>query len=107
MCAFRTRSGSSIANHKIGKLSALDVPGNVIFIGDANHAVSPFSGAGSNLALMDGLDLAEQLCKASSFEEAVKAYDKLAIPRSKQVIRMSHFTISVAHSTGWWTWAYV
>jgi 2-polyprenyl-6-methoxyphenol hydroxylase-like FAD-dependent oxidoreductase len=80
---------------------------NVIFIGDANHAVSPFAGAGANLALQDGWDFAEQLCKATSLEVAVKEYDNLAIPRAQRVVKMSHFTISVAHSTGWRAWVYM
>lgn len=47
----------------------------VIFIGDANHAMCHFSGNGANMALMDGCDLAEQLCKASTLVAAVETYD--------------------------------
>jgi 2-polyprenyl-6-methoxyphenol hydroxylase-like FAD-dependent oxidoreductase len=74
---------------------------NVIFIGDANHAVSPFAGNGANLALCDGWDLAEQLTKASSLEEGLRAYDSLAVARSRRVLRQSHISIRAAHSTGW------
>jgi 2-polyprenyl-6-methoxyphenol hydroxylase-like FAD-dependent oxidoreductase len=78
--------------------SLKDIP--IVFIGDANHAVSPFAGAGANLALVDGWDLAQQLCKFESLSDALMAYDKMAIPRSK--------TVGLAHCTGWrfllYTW---
>jgi 2-polyprenyl-6-methoxyphenol hydroxylase-like FAD-dependent oxidoreductase len=73
----------------------------VIFIGDANHAVSPFAGNGANLALCDGWDLAEQLTKASSVGEGLEAYDSMVVPRSRGVLRQSHISIRAAHSTGW------
>jgi 2-polyprenyl-6-methoxyphenol hydroxylase-like FAD-dependent oxidoreductase len=76
---------------------------NVVFLGDANHAVTPFAGAGACLALSDGWDLAEQLVKHVKFEDALKAYDELSIPRAKNVLRMSHFTIKFGHGKGWWT----
>jgi 2-polyprenyl-6-methoxyphenol hydroxylase-like FAD-dependent oxidoreductase len=72
----------------------------VVSVGDANHAVSPFAGNGANLALTDGWDLATQLCQSESFAEAVEKFDAYAIPRSRTVIRQSHFTIAVAFSTG-------
>jgi 2-polyprenyl-6-methoxyphenol hydroxylase-like FAD-dependent oxidoreductase len=75
----------------------------VVFLGDANHAVTPFAGAGACLALSDGWDLAEQLVKHEKFEDALKAYDELSIPRAKNVLRMSHFTIKFGHGKGWWT----
>ena len=60
--------------------------GRVIFIGDANHAMCQFAGNGANMAnmaLMDGWDLAEQLCKAETLVAAVETYDELSMPQSK------------------------
>lgn len=75
----------------------------VVFIGDANHAVSPFAGAGANLALADGWDLAAQLCSSdsSSLAGALAAYDELSMPRARTVRRYSHLAIGLAHCTGW------
>ncbi|KAF4968120.1 hypothetical protein FZEAL_10434, partial [Fusarium zealandicum] len=50
-----------------------DLP--VLFIGDSNHAVTPFAGYGANLALSDAWDLAEQLVAGDSLSEAVTEYD--------------------------------
>ncbi|CAG8949910.1 hypothetical protein HYFRA_00004240 [Hymenoscyphus fraxineus] len=73
----------------------------VVFIGDANHAVSPFAGNGANLAMMDAWDLAEQLSTKETLEDALKAYDTVSMPRARTVIKQSHMTIALAHSTGW------
>ncbi|KND92491.1 Zeaxanthin epoxidase, chloroplastic [Tolypocladium ophioglossoides CBS 100239] len=74
--------------------------GNVIFVGDSNHAVSPFAGNGANLALKDGWDLASQLCAGASLDEAVAAYDKLALPRAVKTLKTSRGRIGLAHCTG-------
>lgn len=73
----------------------------IVFIGDSNHAVSPFAGYGANLALSDGYDLAEQLCKGDSLAAAVLAYDKLSVPRATRILRGSRWRIKAGHSTGW------
>jgi 2-polyprenyl-6-methoxyphenol hydroxylase-like FAD-dependent oxidoreductase len=83
-----------------------EVP-NVVFVGDANHAVSPFAGNGANMALCDGWDLVEQLGKAGSLEEGVQAYDAIVVPRATKVLKQSHFAIKVAHSGAWPLWFYM
>lgn len=79
----------------------------VVFIGDSNHAVSPFAGNGANLAMMDGWDLAEQMCKSSSLRAALVSYDRLSVPRARSTVKMSHMSITVAHSQGWRLFFYV
>ncbi|EFW14173.1 hypothetical protein D8B26_002454 [Coccidioides posadasii str. Silveira] len=81
-----------------------DVP--VIFIGDSNHAMSPFAGNGANMALLDGWDLAEQLCRAQSLESALEAYDKSSIGRSQNAIAGSRWAISMGHATGFRLFGY-
>ncbi|KAI1149781.1 putative monooxygenase [Nemania diffusa] len=80
--------------------------GPVLFVGDANHAVSPFAGNGANLALKDGWDLAEQLCRSSSLARAVAAYDKRSLPRAVATLKSSHWRIKVGHATGLTYWTY-
>ncbi|KAK5202643.1 hypothetical protein LTR47_011571 [Exophiala xenobiotica] len=74
--------------------------GPVIWIGDANHAVSPFAGNGANLAIMDGWDLAASLRKAEYLENAIAMYDKIAVPRAQKILTMSRWTIDILHATG-------
>ncbi|KAK4958332.1 hypothetical protein LTR10_004758 [Elasticomyces elasticus] len=81
------------------------VPRGVVFIGDSNHAVSPFAGHGANLALKDGYDLAECLCIASTVEEAVQEYDDRSMSRASLSVEKSHRCITMAHTSGF-TWAF-
>ncbi|KAF4635073.1 hypothetical protein G7Y89_g3031 [Cudoniella acicularis] len=74
---------------------------SVVYIGDSNHAISPFAGNGANMAMMDGWDLAEQLCKNETLDGALKAFDALCIPRSKAVVKWERRSIATAHATGW------
>ncbi|KAI1314002.1 putative monooxygenase [Xylaria venustula] len=80
--------------------------GPVIFIGDANHAVSPFAGNGANLALKDGWDLADQLCQSNNLTRAVTTYDKRSVPRAVATLNSSHWRIKVGHATGLGYWMY-
>ena len=72
----------------------------VVFIGDSSHAISQFGGNGTNLALMDGWDLAECMCGGASFTEAVGHYDARAVLRAKQNWRHSKLAIAIAHAKG-------
>ncbi|KAJ4317443.1 hypothetical protein N0V84_007351 [Fusarium piperis] len=72
----------------------------VIFIGDSNHAVSPFAGNGANTAMQDGCDLAELLLSSESLESAVAAYDIVSVPRAEKTLKSSHRRISVANLEG-------
>lgn len=73
---------------------------SVMFLGDSNHPVSPFAGNGANMALKDGVDLAQQLCGALTRDEAVAAYDKLALPRANKTLQQSRQRIGHSHCTG-------
>ncbi|KAJ9496834.1 hypothetical protein H2202_007611 [Exophiala xenobiotica] len=72
----------------------------VVFIGDANHVLSPYEIVGANLALNDGWDLAEQICKNGSIEAAVEAYGKLSVARFEKPFKFSHERVRFGHSTG-------
>jgi 2-polyprenyl-6-methoxyphenol hydroxylase-like FAD-dependent oxidoreductase len=73
--------------------------GPAIFIGDSNHAITPFSGYGASLAMKDGWDLATQLCGSQGLEEAVKAYDAISIPRATKMLKESRQRIDMSHAT--------
>lgn len=79
-----------------------------VFIGDSNHALSPFAGFGANLALNDGWDLAEQLCSrgATSLAAAVGGYDAVSVPRAARVVKASRQRLRVGHSTGFRLWLF-
>ncbi|MGI5447801.1 FAD-dependent oxidoreductase [Streptomyces sp. CA-243310] len=51
-------------------------------LGDAAHLMSPFSGMGANLAMLDGADLAQALVDHPTVDQAVTAYEKILLPRS-------------------------
>ncbi|RFU29799.1 hypothetical protein B7463_g6544, partial [Scytalidium lignicola] len=83
--------------HKSDGLNALPV----IFIGDSNHAVTPYAGNGANMALMDGWDLADQLVKCASLKAAVENFDRLSYPRASSTLKFSHANIRIGHTQGW------
>ena len=63
--------------------------------------MSPFAGNGANLALMDAWDLASCLKSAASLDEALKAYDAIAVPRAQGVLTISRWSIDIGHASGW------
>jgi 2-polyprenyl-6-methoxyphenol hydroxylase-like FAD-dependent oxidoreductase len=83
-----------------------DMP--VVFIGDSNHALSPFAGFGANLALADAYDLAEQLCGShKTLGCAVEAYDRVSEPRARKMWMDSRRNVRAGHSTGLAYWVFV
>ncbi|MFF1699387.1 FAD-dependent oxidoreductase [Streptomyces sp. NPDC058257] len=54
----------------------------VTLLGDAAHLMSPFSGMGANLAMLDGADLARALIDSPTIDQAITAYEKTLMPRS-------------------------
>ncbi|MEU6678943.1 NAD(P)/FAD-dependent oxidoreductase [Streptomyces sp. NPDC046925] len=56
----------------------------VTLLGDAAHLMSPFSGMGANLAMLDGADLAGALVTSPTVDQAITAYEAILMPRSTE-----------------------
>lgn len=64
-----------------------DFRSGVTLLGDAAHLMSPFSGEGVNLAMLDAADLANAISTYSTLEEAVHTYEATMLPRSEVAAR--------------------
>lgn len=75
----------------------------IVYIGDAWHPMTPFAGAGANMALMDADDLVEELVNGnhSSAQAAIDSFAEKAPKRSADAIKSSRMNIALAHSEGW------
>lgn len=72
----------------------------IVFIGDSNHAVSPFAGYGASLALKDGWDLSKALISSSTAKEAIQMYGAVSFAGASKVLGSSRWRIKYGHSTG-------
>ena len=63
--------------------------GRVILIGDAAHASTPQLASGAGMAAEDGIVLAEELARASSVEQAFRAFMKRRFERCRLVVERS------------------
>ncbi|CAF4729556.1 unnamed protein product, partial [Rotaria sp. Silwood2] len=99
---FKETLHSSVAVTNAKDMMPFRNHGSAIFIGNAQHAMSPFSGNGASMAVIDGYQLAEQLILAKNLSAAIQAYDDLSVPRSTTAIKMSHRNIAMGHSQGIW-----
>jgi len=59
----------------------------VTLLGDAAHLMSPFSGEGVNLAMLDAADLANAICTGSTLEDAIQMYEATMWPRAETAAR--------------------
>jgi 2-polyprenyl-6-methoxyphenol hydroxylase-like FAD-dependent oxidoreductase len=57
----------------------------VTVIGDAAHLMSPFAGAGANLAMLDASELVRELIAARDPSVAIKAYEAKMFERAKEM----------------------
>ncbi|NEA56121.1 FAD-dependent monooxygenase [Streptomyces sp. SID13666] len=85
LLAFITDTDTGYVNRP---LYALPVPHTwrhtpgVTLLGDAAHLMSPFSGLGANLAMLDGADLARAVIRHPTIDDAITAYEDVLLPRS-------------------------
>jgi 2-polyprenyl-6-methoxyphenol hydroxylase-like FAD-dependent oxidoreductase len=72
----------------------------VTLIGDAAHLMSPFAGAGANLAMLDAAELANALLATRDPAAAIKAYEAKMWPRAKEAAEESARNLEICIAPG-------
>ncbi|KAK9837382.1 hypothetical protein WJX84_006687 [Apatococcus fuscideae] len=80
-----TKATSMVSYPCMDKLPHPNHDNGVVYLGDAWHPMSPFSGSGANMALVDAWELAQQLVtgRHTCIQEAIDAYATHAAPRAR------------------------
>ncbi|PQE08031.1 hypothetical protein CJF30_00011194 [Rutstroemia sp. NJR-2017a BBW] len=71
---------------------------NIVIMGDAAHATTPFQGAGAGQAIEDALVLSELLGRVQclrDLEPALAAYDTVRRPRTQKIVQTSRDTMKL------------
>jgi 2-polyprenyl-6-methoxyphenol hydroxylase-like FAD-dependent oxidoreductase len=70
---------------------------NVTLLGDAAHLMPPFAGEGVNMAMLDALELSEQL-DLNELHKSIAAYEKQMRSRASEAVRASLENTNWMHS---------
>ncbi|KAK4504433.1 hypothetical protein PRZ48_005349 [Zasmidium cellare] len=69
----------------------------VVFVGDAWHAMPIFGGEGGNHAMLDAVQLAENMSKHKDADSAIEAYYSRASTRCEDAVRRSRQRFHILH----------
>ncbi len=73
---------------------------DVVLIGDAAHAMMPFSAQGAAMAIEDGFVLANEVKKATSLPAALASFESLRVSRAAKVKARGSFNRFAYHARG-------
>lgn len=73
---------------------------NITMLGDAAHLMPPYAGEGVNMAMLDALELAENLLDEShkSVAEAIASYEQKMLERTSEVAQVTLDQTDIIHS---------
>ena len=63
------------------------IRGNLVLLGDAAHATTPFAAMGANMAIEDAWELATAFGKAESVSEALQHFEQSRKKRTEEIVR--------------------